>query len=47
MLVDEIKIYGKYIKNVHIKDRIICGKTVRLGYGNADFNCVFKSYIKD
>ena len=37
----EIKMYGKYIKNVHIKDRIKFGKTVRLGYGNANFDCVF------
>ena len=38
----EVKFYGKYIKNVHIKDRVKNGKTVRLGKGNADFNCIFK-----
>ncbi len=43
---DEIRIYGKYIKNVHIKDRIKYGKTVRLGYGDADFNCVFETLKK-
>ena len=30
---DEIK-YFKYIKNIHIKDRLISGPTVRLGTGN-------------
>ncbi len=37
----EIKTYGNYIKNVHIKDRHFKGTTVRLGEGNADFNEVF------
>ena len=38
---DEIKTYGNYIKNVHIKDRYFRGTTVRLGRGDADFNEVF------
>ena len=38
---DEIKTYGHYIKNVHIKDRYFRGTTVRLGRGDADFNEVF------
>ena len=38
---DEIKTYGNYIKNVHIKDRYFKGTTVRLGKGNANFNEVF------
>ena len=38
----ELNIYGKYINNVHIKDRIYRGKTVELGKGNADFSIVFE-----
>lgn len=34
---DEFKSYGKHIKNIHIKDRIYKGKTVRLGQGNVNF----------
>ena len=29
------KIYSKFIKNIHIKDGLLFGKTVRLGNGNA------------
>lgn len=39
---EEFKLYGKFIKNIHIKDRIINGKTVRLGKGNVDFKKFFK-----
>jgi len=39
---EEISLYGKYIDNVHIKDRIHRGKTVPLGEGNADFPTIFK-----
>ena len=39
--VDEIK-YFKYVKNIHIKDRILNGKTVRLGNGNWDYKKFFK-----
>jgi len=38
---DEIK-YFRYVKNIHIKDRIIKGKTIRLGMGNWDFKKFFK-----
>ncbi len=38
---NEINTYGRYIKNVHIKDRYFKGTTVRLGKGNANFNEVF------
>jgi len=38
---DEIK-YFKYVKNIHIKDRILNGKTVRLGKGNWDYKNFFK-----
>ncbi len=43
---DEIKTYGHYIKNVHIKDRYFKGTTVRLGEGNANFNEVFVNLKK-
>ena len=38
---DEIK-YFKYVKNIHIKDRILHGKTVRLGKGNWNYKKFFK-----
>ena len=38
---DEIK-YFKYVKNIHIKDRVLNGKTVRLGKGNWDYKKFFK-----
>jgi len=40
--VNEFKYYGKYIKNVHIKDRKKYGNTVKLGNGNANFSLIFK-----
>ena len=40
-LDDEIK-YFKYVKNIHIKDRILNGKTGRLGEGNCAYKKVFK-----
>ena len=39
---EEFNTYGKFIKNIHIKDRIKNGKTVRLGYGNVNFKKFFK-----
>ena len=39
---NEFNVYGKYIKNIHIKDRKRNGKTVRLGKGNANFKSLFK-----
>jgi len=38
----EISIYGKYINNVHIKDRVYRGKTVELGKGNTNFSVIFE-----
>jgi len=38
----ELKTFGSFIENVHIKDRILNGSTVELGTGSADFNKVFK-----
>jgi L-ribulose-5-phosphate 3-epimerase len=37
----EFRIMGKWIKNIHIKDRIINGNTVPLGKGNANFELFF------
>ena len=39
---EEFKFYGNRIYNVHIKDRIKYGKTVRLGLGNANLKELFK-----
>lgn len=38
--VEEITNYGHRILNVHVKDRLLGGSTVRLGLGNADFGNV-------
>ena len=43
---DEFALYGKYIENIHIKDRKFRGKTVRLGEGNANFDKVHKNVKK-
>ena len=43
---DEFNLYGNRILNIHIKDRIKHGKTVRLGKGNADFKKLFKKLKK-
>lgn len=43
---EEFLNYGKFIKNVHIKDRIKFGSTVRLGVGNANFKKLFKNLKK-
>ena len=38
---DEIK-YFRYVKNIHIKDRVLNGKTIRLGKGSWDYKKFFK-----
>ena len=38
---EEVKAYGKYISNVHIKDRVLGGSTVPLGKGDANFEKLF------
>lgn len=38
----EFAAYGDRILNVHVKDRMLKGTTVRLGNGNADFAKVFR-----
>ena len=42
----EFKNYGKYIYNIHIKDRLKNGKSVRLGKGNANFVDLYKNLRK-
>ena len=48
---EQEKKYLKYVHNIHIKDKIFKGKTVRLGQGNWDyitfFNYVKKKYKKN
>ena len=39
---EEITTYGKYLSNVHIKDRVFKGTTVSLGKGDADFGKLFR-----
>lgn len=39
---EEFKAYGKHISDLHIKDRILDGGSVKLGTGNADFKLVFE-----
>ena len=43
---EEFESYFEFIKNIHIKDRILNGNTVRLGKGNANFNKFFKNLKK-
>ena len=38
--------YGKYIKNVHIKDRIFGGTTVPLGEGDANLSDILIDLVK-
>jgi L-ribulose-5-phosphate 3-epimerase len=40
---EEFYCYGDRILNVHVKDRTLGGTTVPLGYGDADFECVFRN----
>lgn len=39
----ELSLYGKRVTNVHIKDRVLNGKTVPLGEGDANFEAVFSA----
>ena len=43
---EEFNIYGKFIKEIHIKDRKKYGSSVKLGRGNTDFNKFFKELKK-
>jgi hexulose-6-phosphate isomerase len=39
---EEFEAYGEYISDLHIKDRVLAGGSVKLGTGNADFKKVFE-----
>ena len=41
------KKYFKFVKNIHLKDRIKHGTTVRFGLGNANFKKMFNYLIKN
>ncbi len=43
---EEFKVYGKSIKEIHIKDRLLNGKSIRLGKGNMDFKLFFHELKK-
>jgi L-ribulose-5-phosphate 3-epimerase len=40
---EELTILGKYIKNIHIKDRKLHGNTVNFGEGDVDFDLFFST----
>ncbi len=40
---EEISTLGKFVHNVHIKDRLLGGTTVPLGTGNANFDKLFQA----
>jgi len=40
---EEITTLNKYVENIHIKDRVFHGTTVKLGTGSADFESFFKA----
>ena len=44
--IKEFSSYGNRIFNVHIKDRLLHGHTVKLTEGNTDFDCVFQQLRK-
>jgi sugar phosphate isomerase/epimerase len=45
-IVEEFKLYGNRISDIHIKDRELNGGSVELGLGNADFNLFLKLFEK-
>tara|TARA_B100001059_G_scaffold12300_1_gene9892 strand:- start:547 stop:1380 length:834 start_codon:yes stop_codon:yes gene_type:complete len=45
-IIEEFQYYGKYISDVHIKDRLLNGGSVELGTGNADFNSLLYELTK-
>jgi len=42
----ELELYGRRIKNVHVKERNLGGGTVPLGEGNVDFSLIFSELAK-
>ena len=45
-IAEEFKVYGKFIKEIHIKDRKKYGGSVKLGNGNANFKVFFEELKK-
>ncbi len=43
---EEFEAYGEYVSDLHIKDRVLGGGSVKLGEGNADFKTVFSMLKK-
>lgn len=41
------KKYFRYVKNIHLKDRIKYGSTIRFGHGNANFKKIFTFLMKN
>ena len=44
---NEEKKYFKFVKNIHLKDRVKYGSTVRFGHGNANFKKIFTFLMKN
>jgi len=44
---EEEKKYFKFVKNIHLKDRVKNGSTIRFGHGNANFKKLFNFLIKN
>jgi len=44
--VEELTVYGDFIKTVHIKDRLLNDGTKPLGHGSANFNAFFNELSK-
>ena len=42
----ELKTYGRYISDIHIKDRLLNGGSVFFGEGDTDFDFFFKELKK-
>ncbi len=45
-MYDEMQLFKKHIKHIHIKDKNNLKKNVKLSYGNVDFNLLFKTLKK-
>ena len=44
--IEELDTYGEKISDIHIKDRVLGGGPVELGFGDADFDSFFKALSK-
>ena len=40
--IEEFDIYGHFVTNIHIKDRVLNGSSIKLGKGNFNFEKFFK-----